>query len=223
MNDGAGAAVAAVLCVLLLAGGITLLVVLGRRRRQRRRDALSAWAAGHGWEVSFQPRHEWYRRLPGGNRRGLSVALYGQVAGRRVAVGEYSYTETITLGEQSSSHTHHFLVTVVWLPRPYPPIAVQPRGSMSKLRRVVFGAGQVATGHPAFDRAFRVDTKDAALARDLIGPPLVDAHLAGTVPPWSLAGDELLAYQPGRLGDPDAIPVLGGQLATVADLLGRRH
>jgi hypothetical protein len=217
----AGTAVAVSMCVLLVAGAVALLVVLNRRQQRRRREALWAWAAGHGWQVGFQPQHEWYRRLPGSGRRGVSVALYGQVRGWRVAVGEYSYTETTTVGEQTSSQTHRFVVTVVWLARPYPSIAVQRRGAMSKLGRALFGPGQVVTGNPDFDRAFRIDTKDAALARHLIGPPLVHAHLAGAVPPWSLVGDELLMYQPGRLTDLDAIPALAGQLTVVADLLGR--
>jgi hypothetical protein len=110
---------------------------------------------------------------------------------------------------------------VVRLAQSYHPIAIQPRTGMSKLGRRLGKDDANATGDDRFDRKFKVHASDPAYARQLVGPALVAEHLAGRVPPWNLYGNELLAYQPGRLDDPGQVPALVAPLIRVADLLGR--
>jgi hypothetical protein len=57
--------------------------------------------------------------------------------------------------------------------------------------------------------------------RTLVGPALINEHLAGRVPAWSLAGPDLVMWQDGRINDPLQIEAMAGQLVRVADLLGR--
>jgi hypothetical protein len=142
-------------------------------------------------------------------------------------VAEYAYSETHTSSgpdgvggstTTTSTQTHHFVVTVVRLSRSYPPIAVEPRGALSKLGRTLFGAAGATTGHANFDRQFRVTTTDRVLARRLITPALIGEHLAGAVPPWSLYGHDLLAYRPGRIDNPNHIPGIVAPLLRVARL-----
>lgn len=182
---------------------IIFALVVKANRQRRRRDQLVQWAARNGWVVTPTPAVDWATRLPGGNRKGVSVALSAVVAGRSVSVGEYSYTENST----GSPQTHQFIVVVVRLAQQYPPTAVQPRNALSKLARM---------GGDGFDRQFKVEG-----ARQLVGPSLIAEHLAGTVPPWNLYRNELLAYRHGRLDQPDQIPALVSPLVRVADLLGR--
>ena len=219
-----------VVAFVILVGLIVVAVVASVRHERQRREALRQWAASSGWTHAERPATDWGSRLPGRNRRGVSLALSGVVGGYPVTVADYSYTETRTstthgAGGTASSSTrstvHHFVVVVVRLPRPGPPIEVQPRHGLSKLGRAIFGDRATAIGYEPFDRAFRITAKDPAVVRQLVGPLLAGEHVAGQVPQWSLHGAELLTYQRGRLGDPALIPGLAAPLVRVATLLGR--
>jgi hypothetical protein len=59
------------------------------------------------------------------------------------------------------------------------------------------------------------------LARSLLGPTLIHEHLAGRVPAWSLAGQDLLTWRSGAISDPNQIPGMTAGLIRVAELLGR--
>ncbi|MFE9327003.1 hypothetical protein ACIHDR_36355 [Nocardia sp. NPDC052278] len=219
--------------ILVLAGPILILVTLIvfvpltiRAERERRR-ILRQWATQHGWTFADSSRARWVSRMPRGGRY-LGVTLTGQIAGRWVTVAEYRYeTETVaaTVGPRSASNrtttTHHLIATVVVLDRPFPSVNVSTRGVLSKLGRTLFGDKPTATGDASFDSRFRINAVDPDFARWLVGKPLIDAHLAGTVPDWSLVGQELLTYRAGRLRDPSAIPTIAAPLLHVADLLGR--
>ena len=203
---------AALFCVLVI-GLVTLATIAARRRERRRDERLREWAAANGWTVTQRPAVDWGRRLPGGNRGGIGVTLSGVVRGRRLSVAEYAVTETQTTSApdgvggtttSTTTTTHHYTVVVALLTRPMPETAVTARPGLSRLARTLTRAGENATGHPGFDRAFRVRTTDPAAVRVWCTGTLVDAHLGGRVPPWSVHGVELLTYQPGRL-DPATI------------------
>jgi hypothetical protein len=205
---------------------VVLLVVIVRRQRQRERERqaqISQWAVSHGWTVTPRPGPiEWSSRLPGSNRRGVSQILSGTVDGWPVSVAEYSYTTTSGGGPDggTTTTTHHFIVTAVRLASSYPAVAVQPRGGISRMGRAIFGDDAASTGNEDFDRQFRMKTKDPA-GGALVGPALIAEHLAGRIPPWSLAGHDLLTWQQGRLTDPSRIEPLAAALIRVANLIGR--
>lgn len=214
------------LFVLAGIGVVALLVVLivaGARRERERQGRIRGWAAHHGWTVTSRPVVQWASRLPGQHRRGVSLMVSGMAHGWHVGVAEYSYT-TESMADSHGSRsttTHYLLVTAVRLAASYPPIAVHPRGGLSRLGRTMFGDNAAATGHDAFDRQFRVRTKDPRLSRTLLGPALITEHLAGRVPEWNLAGYDLLSWRSGHLKDPQQIPELVTPLLRVAGLLGR--
>lgn len=213
-------------CALVV--GLVLLVTVAARRRERRRmDSLRSWAQANGWAVTERPAVDWGARLPGGARRGVSVTISGVVRGRRVSIGEYTVTDTqvttVTDGAggtstSTTSNTHHYTVAVALLTRPMPNTAVEQRGGLSRLTRAVMGPGDYATGNPAFDRVFRIRTESPPSIRTWCSPALLDAHLRGHVPTWSVHGIELLTYRPGRL-DPAAIVPQAEQVAYLAALL----
>ncbi|MFX0574798.1 hypothetical protein [Nocardia nepalensis] len=203
---------------------ITLLVVLiplSIRAERARRAALWQWATEHGWTFAENVRPHWISRLPGGRRERIGVMMTGKIGGRWVTVADYSYQTTSSSGDTTTTHTHHFIAVVVLLDRPLPPTAVHTRGAISKLGRSMFGDSPNATGDEWFDAQFRIATADPDYGRWLVGKPLRDAHVAGAVPTWSIAGQELLTYTPGQLHHPDTIPTLAAPLNHVADLLGR--
>ncbi|WP_329110432.1 hypothetical protein OG792_15885 [Micromonospora sp. NBC_01699] len=217
------------LAVVALLALLVVLVGLARQRGRRRRDTLRRWAARNNWVYVPPPAVDWAARLPGGNRTGVTVAVSGVVAGQRVSVAEYHHTETHTgtgsdgMGgttSTTSSHSHPYVVVVVHLEHPYPSVEVSPRGPAAKVGRALLGGGSVVTGDPDFDRAFRVDG-DPMAVRWVLTPALVAAHVAGSVPPWSLHGSELITHLPGRLDPVDRIPALAEPLTRVAAMLPR--
>jgi hypothetical protein len=203
---------------------VLIALTVWRARQERAREAeISQWAASRGWTVTPKAGAiEWTSRLPGTNRRGVSLILSGTVSGWPVRVAEYSYTTTSSSGPDgaSSSTTHRYVVTAVRLAAWYAPVAVQPRGGISRLGKAIFGDNAAATGHPDFDRQVRVDTKDPATSHALVGPALIAEHLAGQIPAWSLAGQDLFAWQEGKITDPSRIEPPAAGLIRVATLIG---
>jgi hypothetical protein len=211
-------------------GLVVFALVQKSRRQRRRRQRLIEWAARNGWAFTPSPAVDWASRLPGRNKKGVSLALSATIGRHPVSVGEYSYTESHISSAPdgaggttttTTSQTHQYIVTVVRLAQSYHPIAVQPRKAMSRLGRRLGKDDPNATGNDRFDRQFKVHADDMAYARHLVGPALVAEHVAGTVPPWNLHGNELLAYRNGRLDKPEQVPALVAPLIRVADLLGR--
>jgi hypothetical protein len=220
-----------VIAVAIVVVLIVIAAVVSARRERERREALRQWAARHRWTYEERPAAPgWTSRLPGRDRRGVSLMLTGVVGGYPVGVAEYSYTDTSTSTTRSadgssststSSTTYHYVVVVVRLPRAGPSVEVQPRHALSKLGRAVFGDRATALGHEPFDRAFRVGAKDPRAVRQLIGPALVEEHVAGRVPAWSLDGADLLTYRNGRLDGSEGVADRAAPLVWVATLLGR--
>jgi hypothetical protein len=205
------------------AGFIAVALLVDGRLDRRRRDWIGQWAAQHGWTVEKDSAVGWTSRLPGRDPYGVSLVVSGMVNGRRFSVADYSYIRFQPVRSESTSRTgtpRHLIVAVIQLGESYPPVAVQPRRTLSRLRRVWFGDRATATGHAEFDRRFRVVAQDPA-ARGLVDPALIVEHLAGRVPPWSVAGTELLNYQPGELRDPGQVLVAVGALSRVVELFGR--
>ncbi|UQU68108.1 hypothetical protein COUCH_18280 [Couchioplanes caeruleus] len=219
----------ALTCMAAVVALVVVAVVAGRRRERDRREVLHRWAAAHGWTVVPDPAVDWSTRLPGRNRRGVTLALTGPLWGRRASVADYSHTETTSTttsdGQGGTTHgtqstTHHYTVLVVHVDRPSPYVGVQPRGTLSKWGRALFGTG-TALGHEQFDKHFQVVGEPGASPYPL-NAALLAAHVAGTVPVWTLQGTDLLAMTTGRLRDPATIPQLLGPLYRVADLLTGR-
>jgi hypothetical protein len=210
-------AVPVVLFVVLLA-----VLPMAIHADRARRAILREWAAAHGWTYSASSRAPWTTRLPGRNGRGLGVTMSGQFGGRWVTVAEYSYRTTSSNGDSTTTTTHRFIVVLVLLDRMYPPVGVYHRGLLSQLGRAMFGDKPTATGNVLFDSRFKIAAADPVCAKALVGPRLIDAHIARAVPQWSIVGAELLTCIPasGKLRDPNQVIDYAASLLRVADLLG---
>ncbi|MFG3616754.1 hypothetical protein [Nocardia sp. NPDC047654] len=220
------AAIFVLVCVLVLAVRHSI------RAERARKATLWHWATAQGWTFAESGRAPWTACLPGRNSRGLGVMVSGQFGGRWVAVAEYSYQTTSSSDfsttrtrttTTSTTTTHRFVVVLVRLDRVYPPVAVVPRGLLSQLGRAMFGDKPTATGNALFDSRYRIVAADPACAKALIGPALIDAHIARTVPHWNIVGADLLTWIPvsSVLRDPSTIPGYVAPLLHVAELLGR--
>ncbi|SNY28398.1 hypothetical protein [Paractinoplanes atraurantiacus] len=163
-----------------------VLLVVATRRRRRERDRLRTWAESNGWGYTERPAVDWGRHLPGANRRGIEYAFSTVLHGRRVTVAQYLVTD-------ADGSSHHHVVTVAALHRPLPPAEISRRGRIARM----LSGGESGTGHPGFDREFRLRTP--APPGWLTGA-LIDAHLRGQIPvPWLIDGTELIHHYPGRL------------------------
>jgi hypothetical protein len=201
--------------------------VIARRRERQRREALQYWAVRNHWQYQPRPDVEWWRRMPGRNRRGVVLALSGTVGGRPASIAEYMYTTTSTTtgadgATATTSSTHHYVLYVVRLRHAWPTIAVHHRGAMSRFGRTLFGDRATALGYEPFDSAYRVSAERPEAAREIFGRSLVAEHVAGRLPEWSLYGDELMTYVTGRIGDPAMIPAQFAALVRIADLIESR-
>jgi hypothetical protein len=213
-------------CVLLgvvMIGLLVVVVPLSIRAERARKEALWRWATAHGWTFVESSRPPWASRLPSGHHGRVGVTLTGMLGGRWVTVADYSYQTTSTVADSTTTTIHRFIVVLVQLDRPHPPVAVVGRGLVSQLGRALFGDRPTATGNVMFDSQFRITAADPKYAGWLVGPPLFAALIAGAVPQWSVVGTELLTYKATshRLSDPSSIPWLAAPLLHVADLLGR--
>ena len=220
--DVSALVVGAVLCMGAVLAVVIPFAIVAQRREKARQQALALWATQHEWQVVPKPHVDWGRRLPGGNKRGVSLALSGVVGGRPVTIAEYSYTTATTTNGTTSTTTHHFVLHVVVLREPMPTVAVYRRGGMSKLGRALFGDKATALGYEPFDRVYRVSAADPRLVRSVLLPALVTEHVAGRLPDWSLQGRELLSFRTGRIDDPATIPAELAPLVRVADLIENR-
>ncbi|GAB2509620.1 hypothetical protein [Nocardia heshunensis] len=210
---------------LILGTPIVLMIVLipiTIRAERARKTRIREWAAACGWHFQERASAAWTGRVPGHNRHGIGVTVTGHMGGRWVSVSEYAYQTTSHSGDSTQTDTHHYIVAVAQLDRPHPPLAVRGRGLVSMFGRALFGDKPTATGNVLFDARFRIDAADPAHAKAMVSPSLVAAHIAGTVPQWSLYGNELLMYTKvsGKIQDPRLIPWHAGQISHVADLLG---
>ncbi|MFC9895950.1 hypothetical protein ACFVMC_19860 [Nocardia sp. NPDC127579] len=188
---------------------------------RKRREARMRWAHLHGWRYEERPRTMWTTRMPGANARGVRWMVTGMVRDRWVSVAHYYYqTSSTDSNGSTSTTTHNFIAAVVQLRTPHPPIGVVTRGLLSQMGRSLFGDKPTATGNPVFDSRFRVIARDPYWAHQLIGRPLIDAHLANLVPQWTIDGNQLLAHYPGKLVHPEAMGPYVDPLLRVADLLG---
>jgi hypothetical protein len=200
--------------IVVILGSIALAAFVARRERARR-EVLTDWATAHGWQTQLRPQLGFERRLPGRNRRGVSLAMSGLIDDRPVTVAEYSYTTT----SNRTRTTHRYVIAVVQLREPRPSIGVYRRGALSKFGRALFGDRSTAIGYEPFDRDFRVTAEHPGDVPSVLGADLVHAHIDGQLPDWSLVGTELLTFRPGRIDDPASIPDQVLPLLRVADLL----
>ncbi|MBM7785702.1 hypothetical protein [Tenggerimyces flavus] len=208
--------------LILIVVGLVLAIMVPLLNRARRREELwastvASWASAQGFTAYPEGTPvRWTERLPGTRAVGVRFLFAGQRAGRTVGLAEYEYHVTT----QSGTSTHRFLVCVVSVEGTYPPIEVVERSGGSQLWRWLTGPADTEIGVAEFDERYRIATESPEVARQLVGPALVAAHVAGSVPPWSLYGSDLLAYWPGRLDPATALPSLDAVLQ-VAELLGK--
>jgi hypothetical protein len=221
----------AILVILFVIGGmvsaLTVLVVALRKAAVKaergRRDALYAWTMTSGWQLyEGDVPTSWRQRLTQLPRFRIRRVACGVVHGLPVTAADCRY-ETHSTDAQGHTQTNevNLLVLVARLPGRWPDIEVRNRQLGSRLLRALGRHSAIEIGHPPFDQRFRVQAADPQVARALLSPALVDAHLRGHAPQWSLHNGELMTVDQVRL-TPDLIPPGVERLRWLAAMIGYR-
>jgi hypothetical protein len=219
-----------ILFVLLITGGVTavtLLAVATRRAAvrldRRRRDALYAWTMTRGWQFyEGDVPTSWRHRFARLSRFQIRRLTTGVVGGLPVTAADCHYVTHHTDGQGNPQTSNVDLsVFVARLPGMWPEIEVRGRHLGSRLLRAMGRSSRVEIGHPLFDQRFHVETADPRAAHALLSPALVDAHLRGQVPLWSIQGGELVMTERGHLSPERAGPGVD-RLLWLATALGHR-
>jgi hypothetical protein len=197
-----------------IAISFVVMAVLVRRRAPAAaaEPDLQAWADRHGWRL-IRPRPRFWTRWPAPGT--TTAVLSGELGGRPVTMTEFELPG-------SKGHSFHRVQLVVRLRRSWTSVEVSRRGAAQRIEEVVRNSPAAATGQAAFDRAYLVVAEDPTTVPALIGPRLVDEHLQGLLPDWSVLGDHLMAYHDVPIGDPDTIARRFGPLLRIADLIDPR-
>ncbi|BCJ75035.1 hypothetical protein CS0771_45790 [Catellatospora sp. IY07-71] len=214
-----------VLVVIAVIAVAVVSAAVGRARDRRYVEGVASWAASLGWRYREGGGGTWTSRLPRGVRSGVRLLVEGSRDGFPVTVAHYWWETREQRTRQENGHTrwetvtvhHAATVHVVHLPAQQPTVAVNPRGLGSKMARGLGLSGVVEVGVEEFDRRFRVDTQDPA-GRALITAALIQAHIAGAVPVWSVDGRDLIGVQNHALKTDTVLPFLDS-LLRVAKLL----
>jgi hypothetical protein len=217
-----------IFAVLLIGGAAAVAVVLvlavGRasaKAERRRKDAFYAWTMANGWQMrEGDVPAAWRQRLSHLSRFRVRRLAHGTVRGLPVTAADCHYTAHSTDGQGNSQSSDVSLsVFVARLPGGWPDIEVRGRGLGSRLLRALGRSSPVEVGHALFDQRFRVEAADPRAARAVLSPALVDAHLRGHAPQWSIQGGELLITETGRL-TPEGVLPGAERVAWLAGMLG---
>jgi hypothetical protein len=208
------------------AAATVLVLALGRaaaKAERRRKDALYAWSMASGWQVrEGDVPAPWRQRLAHLPKFRVRRLVYGTVRGLPVVAADCHYTASSTDGQGNSQSSDVSLsVFVAHPPGVWPDLEVRGRGLGSRLLRALGRSSRVEVGHALFDQRFTVEAPDPRAARALLSPALVDAHLRGHAPQWSLYGGELLITETGRLTPEEVLPG-AERVAWLAGMLGYR-
>lgn len=152
---------------------VPLLLVLRWYSGYRREEAAKAWAARIGWmymgsDASLTQR---WRGTPfnTGNARRTSEVVAGTYSGK--AATSFAYRYTTKRGDDRQTYTFH--VVTLALPAFLPDVQLTPDGFGAKLERVMGGQDMVFESED-FNRAWRVETSDPAVAHAVVHPRLME-------------------------------------------------
>jgi hypothetical protein len=220
-------------------------------RTDRQNEAmLEQWAVQNRWGISRNASLPFEVGGPDDGQGSATILLHTTVNGRPVAVADYWYRRWHNSWDSEAAAHRQMIrrtVTTVRLPRSYPRMSVKVRtggGGWGAFNAVMCAIGRasdpvgsalgdlqqrilgpkttgVSVGYAPFDDEFEIQAGDPDLARRLIGRALVDEHVAGRVPTWTVQGSDLYTLQGSSPIVPEEIPGTLSSLLRVADLLGR--
>ncbi len=195
-----------------------VLIVWSVKANKKRRAQLAAIAASWGW--NYAPRDQslvtrWtVSPFGNGSSRAANHVLWGPTAGptgtiRQAITFEYQYTISSGSGDNRSSTTYYFHITVVLLPVFTPVLMLTPEGFGASLAKF-FGGQDIQFESEDFNKAWRIQSKDLRFAHDIVHPRmmefLMEPRNRGRA--INLVGDGVMVVQSGKLMPENVLPMV---------------
>lgn len=202
---------------LAIAAVAVVVAVLGARAERRRREALAAWAAGHGLTLEPGKDANWEERFPPfaclreGDRRHATNRMEGQRDGRRVTAFDYHYVTYTQSKHGRQAHHHTFSAVIVDAGLPLYPLRIRTEGLFDRMAGFL-GFDDIDFEHAAFSREFHVSAPDRRWAFDVLHQATIEWLLESPRFTIELGGPWVLARRSGRF-DAEAF----GQAVAVAE------
>ena len=191
--------------MLLLPLGVAVVAAVGWAAWQwerRHRQALATLAAERGWDYSSSD-DSWADAFGGapfgtGSRRQADNVLQGRVDGREMVAFDYRY-ETYSTDGNGSRHTrvHRYAVCAVLLPAPVPTLELRPETVLTRLGGAL-GLPDVDLESEAFNRRYRVTSREPRFAYDVLHPRTMELLLTGEPRNLRLSGRDAVTWAAGR-------------------------
>lgn len=201
---------------------VVIAVGVGAWWLQRRRAAqLVAWATSTGWQLvgndrSLTARWSGHPFGQGSGRRATEV-LRGRFEGMPAV--SFTYRWTTGSGRERANHVRH--VVALDLPAFLPTVELTPDGLGAKLAKVV-GGQDIQFESDDFNRAWRVESRDLAVAHAIVNPRLMERLLRSDARGESLRieGTSILSWALGAT-DTGALAGRLGLLVAVVHAIPR--
>ncbi|MGV8977086.1 MAG: hypothetical protein ACOH17_03495 [Cellulomonas sp.] len=209
------------LFVVLLVIGIPLGLVGAWWFQRKRTEQLTAWAATIGWRFEGSDptlTTRWTGQPFGqGHSRKATDVLRGRFEG--MPATSFTYRWTTGSGKEESTYVRH--VIALDLPAFLPNVELTPDGFGAKLAKAV-GGQDIQFESDDFNRAWRVTSRDLAVAHAIVNPLLMERLLRAdaTGECLRIEGTSILSWATGRTST-DTLARRLGVLAAVVRAIPR--
>ncbi len=158
-----------IIAVVLIAFGIFAAI-----QAKRRREAMRAWAEGHGLQFrrardrSYDNRYPEFKSLRRGQNRYAHNIMEGALDGRSFEGFDYHYeTHSTDSKGRRQTHHHHFSAVIVGSDLPLDALFIRPEGFFDKITEF-FGMDDIDFESAEFSRQFYVKAADKRWAFDVL-------------------------------------------------------
>ncbi len=201
--------------------GIPLALVGAWWLQRERTERLTAWATAIGWRFEGSDpslTQRWTGQPFGqGDSRCATEVLRGHFQG--MPATSFTYRWTTGSGKSRTTYVRH--VVALDLPAYLPTVELTPDGLGAKLAKVV-GGQDIQFESDDFNCAWRVESRDLAVAHAIVNPQLMERLLRSDATGESLRieGTSILSWAYGRT-DTDTLARRLGVLVAVAHAIPR--
>ncbi|MCV2395358.1 hypothetical protein OEB99_13660 [Actinotalea sp. M2MS4P-6] len=183
----------------------------------QRQKALQQWAARNGWTYygTDQSLVSRWRGTPFGH--GSSRRVSELVVGRWGGLPAMSFAYRYTTGSGKNRTTHHYWVCAVSMPTWLPTLQLTPQGFGARIVTAL-GGQDIEFESEDFNRAWRVEARDAKFAHDILHPRMLERLVRGDARGLSLRmeGADVLCWSQ-ELPDLDRLAARLGVMRAMVD------
>ena len=197
-----------ILFVVFIAVAIAV-AVFGHLAAKRRREALGAWAQGHGLTFSpgrqggYDGRFPNYGCLARGSNRYAHNVMQGRFRDRELLAFDYHYeTHSTDSKGRRQTHHHHFSAVIAHTDAPLDHLLIRPEGLFDRVKEF-FGFDDIDLESAEFSRRFHVGARDKRWAYDVLHPRAMQFLLDSSNFSIQFDGHSAIAWRNRRFAPED--------------------